>query len=207
MSMSCSDLDDLDNLDEKIEKAVKAMTINCIVEDEDNENVLIDFPFTSSSKAKVYKNVLHIDGDENGKICKRIIIDIDDDTDTGNSEGVVKETEYVRIKVRISELTIAEKKLVEKAGVSDKKILSVDDLHFAPNLGSKQFDVSFSLQEKGRAEVKIFDMNGKEIYSENVKDFPGTYKKSVDLSGKTSGIYLLVISQGGKSFCRKIAVQ
>ena len=205
MSMSCNDIEGLEKLDEKIEKALKGMQIHCITDDE-NENVFFDFPFTSSSNAKVYNKVIKSDSEGNGKIRKRIIIDIDDDTDSSNDKAV-KETEYVRIKVRISEPTEAEKKLVEKAGVNNKNLLALDDFHFAPNPGSKQFDISFSSQEKGRVEVKIFDINGKEIYSETAKDFPGIYRKSVDLSGKTSGVYLLVISQNGKSFCRKIAVQ
>ncbi|GIV33422.1 MAG: hypothetical protein KatS3mg031_0957 [Chitinophagales bacterium] len=85
--------------------------------------------------------------------------------------------------------------------------LKIEDLTFSPNPSKGQFTLRFTLPEKGKTTVKIFDLQNKEVYSETLGRFTGKYEKQIDLSNQAKGIYLLHITQNDKSLHKKIVIQ
>lgn len=84
---------------------------------------------------------------------------------------------------------------------------SISDLNFYPNPNDGQFKLNFNLKEKGNTEIAIFDLNGKEIYREQLNDFSGSYSKDVSLQSQPKGLYILKISQGDKVLSKKLVLQ
>lgn len=82
--------------------------------------------------------------------------------------------------------------------------LEVQNFDLFPNPTSGIVNFKFELEEKTITDVKIVDLQGKEVFSETVEDFNGSYKNSMDFSNLSEGIYLIQISQAGKSFIDKI---
>ncbi len=82
--------------------------------------------------------------------------------------------------------------------------LAVQNFELFPNPTAGQVNFKFELENSAATDVKIVDLNGKEIFTETIDDFKGVYQKELDLSNYAEGIYLIQISQEGKSFIDKI---
>lgn len=54
--------------------------------------------------------------------------------------------------------------------------------------------------------LKVTDVSGREIYREELEDFPGWYSNRVDLSDAAPGTLLLSIEQDGKVFTEKLVM-
>lgn len=94
----------------------------------------------------------------------------------------------------------------EKAfSLEDSKILKLDEFNFYPNPSNGTFNLKFEGKERPTT-VKVTDINGKEIYAENLQNFDGTYDKEINLSGLKKGIYLLQVVQGSKAVNKKIII-
>lgn len=106
-----------------------------------------------------------------------------------------------RMSIRVSEANEETLKKLNVAG-KDKSSPGVHDLNFSPNFSSGKLNLSFSLAEKGSVTIKIVDSNFKEIFSDKPSSIPGTYFKQINLPG--NGVYYILISQGGRTFVRKI---
>ncbi len=88
-----------------------------------------------------------------------------------------------------------------------KKELAVENLNFSPNPNNGKFDLQFKLDKKQAVQIKIFDIQGKEVYNEKVSDFDGKYSHNIDISENGEGIYLLQIIQGDKASTNKIVIK
>lgn len=94
-----------------------------------------------------------------------------------------------------------------KGEVAKSNQLTVEDLSFFPNPAPNgQFKVRFSVPEEKELSLKIFNLEGKEVYNRYFERFGGTYSESIDLSDQEEGIYLLEISQGAKRLTKKIVI-
>ena len=111
--------------------------------------------------------------------------------------------------VIISKMTKTEKssKDIPASVDIDKQELAVDKLRFSPNPNNGKFDLNFKLKDKKKVQVKIVDMQGKEVYNETVKDFDGKYSNKIDISENGEGIYILQIMQGNKASTSKIVIK
>jgi len=97
---------------------------------------------------------------------------------------------------------------LKDAGVkTKKKELHLDDLKFSPNPSNGKFNLSFTLKEKKKVTINIYNMNGKVVYSETLKDFQGEYNKEIDISEQESGAFFLQIVQGLYDIIKKIIIQ
>lgn len=108
-------------------------------------------------------------------------------------------------------------------GLSDKELAMLSDktgtnLETAPNLNNAdirlypnpnqgKFKIEFNTDVKEPLDVRIFDTAGKEVFSESIKGFNGSYEKVIDLNEKSDGNYFLVILQDGKVMTEKIIIQ
>ncbi|RXK49602.1 T9SS type A sorting domain-containing protein [Aquirufa rosea] len=85
------------------------------------------------------------------------------------------------------------------------------DQHFAGGQGSKnikglfanpnspfngKLNIRFNAPEKGTVYIRVFDVNGKQIADEIVKEFQGRYLGQIDLKKAGSGVYFVLVSQG-----------
>lgn len=95
----------------------------------------------------------------------------------------------------------------KKGAVTENNKLELEDLSFYPNPSSDgRFKVRFSVPEEDELKIKVFNLDGKEVYNRYFERFGGTYSESMDLSGQDEGIYLLEISQGDKRTTKKIVI-
>lgn len=139
-----------------------------------------------------------------GSVHKDVIVEVRED------DGGVR-------KVRIEQTIIVERiddqdlEILEKAGadmdMKGKEKLEIDRMKFHPNPSNGQFTLEFETPETGMTNVEIFDVNGKKVYEDTVRNFNGTYKKDIDISGEQSGTYFLKIQQGEKLSTRKIILE
>src|ERR1700741_4699948 len=53
--------------------------------------------------------------------------------------------------------------------------LKIDNMNFYPNPNTGKFNLSFSLPEKGDAEITILSTEGKKVYTEKLANFSGSY--------------------------------
>ncbi len=91
--------------------------------------------------------------------------------------------------------------------VAESNQLELDDLTFYPNPSSNgRFKVRFGLPEEGELNIKVSNLEGKEVFSRYFERFGGTYSEMIDLSDQREGIYLLEISSGKKRLTKKIVI-
>lgn len=97
--------------------------------------------------------------------------------------------------------------LEKKGEVNKNSKLELEDLSFYPNPSTTgRFKVRFKVPQEKELSIKVFNLDGKEVYNRYFERFGGTYSESIDLSGQSEGIYLLEISQGDKRITKKIVI-
>jgi flagellar hook assembly protein FlgD len=97
---------------------------------------------------------------------------------------------------------------LKSAGVKTKNNdLEIEDLKFAPNPSNGKFTLSFTLKEKKKVTINIYDLKGKLVYTETIKDFEGFYSKEIDISDQGTGAFFLQIVQGIYDIIKKIIIQ
>jgi len=95
----------------------------------------------------------------------------------------------------------------KKGEVRENNKLELEDLRFSPNPSPNgRFHVRFRVPEENELNIKVFNLEGKEVYNRYFERFGGTYSESIDLSGQKEGIYLLEISQGNRRVTKKIII-
>lgn len=72
-----------------------------------------------------------------------------------------------------------------------KNIERAEILRVYPNPNSGRFTVSLDAEESGFATVEVSDLTGRQVFSNEYLVFLGENEISVDLSGRSSGIYFL----------------
>lgn len=95
----------------------------------------------------------------------------------------------------------------KKGKVAESSKLVLDDLTFSPNPSSNgRFKVRFKVAEEKELNIRVYNLDGKEVFNRYFERFGGTYSETIDLSGQSEGIYLLEITQDGKRLTKKIAI-
>lgn len=91
--------------------------------------------------------------------------------------------------------------------IEKENSLTIEGIYFAPNPSDGQFELHFELVESGQTDLRIYDINGRLVFEENLQGDPGSYVQMVDISDEPGGTYFLQVVQNGKSFSKKIAIQ
>lgn len=89
---------------------------------------------------------------------------------------------------------------------SDAAKLPIEGPSFFPNPTEGKFRLEFFLPERGQTQIQIFDMQGREVHTENLGDFQGAYKNDIDISDLNQGAYILNITQNNLRLAEKIIV-
>jgi len=146
--------------------------------------------------------------DASGNEEKTITVTVDgEDVDVQNIEDG-KKIIIVKTKVNIHESEDATQEELKSAGIKEKKgDLEVENLQFSPNPSNGKFNLSFSVKEKKKVTINIYNIKGNLVYSETLKDFEGKYDKEIDISDEESGTYFIQIIQGIYDIIKKIIIQ
>lgn len=94
----------------------------------------------------------------------------------------------------------------EKTQPKEDRSLKIDQLQFFPRPNNGVFTLAFDLAQQGDTQLRIVDIQGKEVYQETLQDFTGHYEKQMDLSSEPAGTYILSITQNGKRLAEKVII-
>jgi C-terminal processing protease CtpA/Prc len=116
----------------------------------------------------------------------------------------MEDTDIVKIMIQIDDVSDEEAGQLKINNTND---LSIDELTFSPNPGDGHFQLSFTLPEEGKTTIRVFDMQGNEVYKEKLNRFSGNYNGTLDISEQAKGVYFLNVEQNGKSISKKMIIQ
>ena len=106
-----------------------------------------------------------------------------------------------RMNIRISDAeNIQLKKITGSESISTP--LDVKDMTIFPNFSNGKIGVSFNLDGKGVTRVRILDSDLKQVFTDEVSNFSGSYMKQISLP--KNGIYYISISQNTGWYVRKL---
>lgn len=96
----------------------------------------------------------------------------------------------------------------ERTGVIYKSLATTADIDgtvtIQPNPNEGRFTFSFSADEPGDVRVELMNTLGQAVYSDLLKGFEGTFKKEMDLTHMSDGIYYLKITRGENTSVHKV---
>lgn len=124
---------------------------------------------------------------------KNLDIDINIDGYDGNNElgNKTKRNTIIILRkdVRVADLTKEDEANMSEKGFTLPKtdLPEITNLLFSPNPSDGKFELSFEASERGKLDVRIYDLAGNTAYNEQINDFSGAYKHLVDVSNQPSG--------------------
>lgn len=127
-----------------------------------------------------------------------------------NKEGVeysfrdnyLKPIAYYRLKaIKEDGLELFSKMVVIERGVEDLKIVSI-----YPNPNNGQFSIELNLNDSGNSIIEIYDILGRNIYSEKWLSHETRSIKSVDVKGLKSGLYFVKLKQKDAEVIEKVYI-
>jgi len=84
---------------------------------------------------------------------------------------------------------------------------SISNLDVYPNPSRDVFNVAFTSEDVQDLEVRVVNIVGEVIYTEDLQQFVGEYTKSVDLATYTKGVYFLEITTNNGVVNKKLILQ
>jgi hypothetical protein len=110
--------------------------------------------------------------------------------------------------ILVEDVTPFELKSLQAIAFNDnyhRKTLPVEVLLIDPIAVEGNLTISFSLKTKGNTSVQILDANGKDVYTEYMKNFSANYNREIQLP--IDQVFYLQISQKGNICYKKIVMQ
>lgn len=136
---------------------------------------------------------------------KELGIEMDQLFDNLHNEDGDRRVKIIEIK-RVKIVDVADE-FGKKGEVEESSRLLLDELSFYPNPSSNgRFKVRFNVPSEDELNIRVSNLEGKEVFNRYFERFSGTYSETIDLSGQKEGIYLLEISQGKKRLTKKIII-
>ena len=80
-------------------------------------------------------------------------------------------------------------------------------MNIFPNPSRDVFNVAFNSERKQSIEVRVVNLVGEIIFTENLEDFEGEYTHSFNLSEYSKGIYLLELDTENGIVHKKLILQ
>jgi hypothetical protein len=69
-----------------------------------------------------------------------------------------------------------------------------------------KLNIRFKAPDKGNVTISVTDVNGKEIASEQIKDFSGLYLGQIDVKKSGAGVYFVRVTQSNDGAVRRVQV-
>ena len=85
--------------------------------------------------------------------------------------------------------------------------LGVDALSIYPNPSRSLFNIEFNLYIKQSLVVRLVNVIGEDVLKDKLVDFEGDYKRTIDLSSYSKGIYFLKIETKSGVINKKLILQ
>ena len=85
--------------------------------------------------------------------------------------------------------------------------VSINNLEIYPNPSRDIFNLSFTSQSKQSIEVRVMNLIGEVIFTENLENFEGEYSHSFNLSEYSKGVYLLELDTDNGIVNKKLILQ
>lgn len=82
--------------------------------------------------------------------------------------------------------------------------LDLEQISFFPNPNRGQFMLSFELPADEEVLITIFNSKGENVYNEQLTNFTGAYRNTIDLSNLANGAYYMQIMQGDQTYSKKL---
>lgn len=73
-----------------------------------------------------------------------------------------------------------------------------------PNPNDGRFSFSFDVLTASDVVVEVVNALGQVVFTDNVRDLKGTYRRDMDLSGPGSGVYYLKVKRGDRTSTHKV---
>ena len=93
------------------------------------------------------------------------------------------------------------------AGSSARLAAPVTALEVYPNPSRDIFNVSFTSEKAQTINVKVVNVIGEVVYTENLEEFTGQYTNIVDMNNQPKGVYFLEITTNTGGINKKIVLQ
>ena len=84
---------------------------------------------------------------------------------------------------------------------------SVANLNVYPNPSRDIFNVTFNSEEAQTITVKVVNMIGEEVFNEELTEFIGNYRKTIDMNKQPKGVYLIELNTNHQQFSTKATLQ
>jgi hypothetical protein len=84
---------------------------------------------------------------------------------------------------------------------------AIANLAIYPNPSRDVFNISFTSETVQNLKVRILNVIGEELISDDLQQFVGEYVKSINLNKYTKGIYFLEIETNGGVVNKKLILQ
>ena len=84
---------------------------------------------------------------------------------------------------------------------------SIANLDVYPNPSRDVFNVAFTSEDIQNLEVRVLNVVGEVVYTENLEQFVGEYTKAIDLATYTKGVYFLEITTNNGVINKKLILQ
>lgn len=231
-----AELENLINSDiivnESVDKKTKTITVS-INSDEDIDKTMTitvdDDGNIKTSEGNISKEIIN---DENGSNVIKYVVKSDEIVVDGDNEVITNEIfindegstinlenqnvqvfiekgddNSVKTKIMILNLSTEDENNLKDIGLSSDENLIVEELKMFPNPNNGKFHLKFNLPNKANTNIRVFDTNGKEVYSETLKKFSGEYDKDIDISKNGKGIYFINVSQEDNQYSKKIIIE
>jgi hypothetical protein len=145
--------------------------------------------------------------DSKGKGIKKVVTINEESVNTTEGKTENKVTKIIMIKMNVIDACQEDKKRLSNQIGSTNDKLETGNMTMAPNPSDGKFNLNVSLKNKGDAEVTIFNIEGRQIYSEKLPNFSGEYNKSIEIGGNQKGVYFVKILQGKDSQVKKVLLE
>jgi hypothetical protein len=95
----------------------------------------------------------------------------------------------------------------DMTGLIYKSMASADEdasVVIQPNPNQGQFTFSFTNGQAMDVTVEVMNSLGQSVFTDTMKEFQGTYRKEMDISSMSNGVYYLKVKRGEHSSVHKI---
>ncbi len=95
----------------------------------------------------------------------------------------------------------------DRTGIIYKGLATAEEdgsVSIQPNPNNGHFIFSFSSAKAMDVTVEIMNALGQSVFNETLREFEGTYRKEMDLTSMSNGVYYLKIKRGGETSTHKI---
>jgi hypothetical protein len=96
----------------------------------------------------------------------------------------------------------------DQTGIIYKGLASAEEdgsVTILPNPNQGRFTFYFSVPSATDITVEVSNAIGQTVFNETLRNFEGTYRKEMDLTSMSSGVYYLKLSRNGETSTHKIA--